>query len=89
MYVKDMVQLTDCHPDIFKECMNGHFVVQRSLHKFSLIGKDQSHEQNNKILQCNGGISDLYDNPDAMTLHVLSAPDSARIVDEFENSRAS
>ena len=60
VYVKDMVQLKDCHPDIFKEFMNGHFVVQRSLHKFSLIGKDQSHGQSNKILQSNGGISDLY-----------------------------
>ena len=68
--------------------MNGHFVIQRSLHKFPLIWKDQSHEQSNKNLQSNVGISDLY-TPDARTLHMLSAPDSARIVDEFENILAS
>ena len=74
---------------ILNEFMNGHFIVQRSLHKFSLIWKHQSHEQSNEILQSNGGISDLYDNPDAIALHMLSAPDSACNFDEFENICAS
>ena len=32
---------------------------------------------------------DLYNNPDEMALHMLSAPDSACIVDDFENILAS
>ncbi len=63
--------------------------MQRSAHKFSLIAKDQSHEQTNKTLQTNGGISDLYANPDAMVLHMLSAPDSGCVVKEFEELLAS
>lgn len=62
-----------------------NFVVQCSAHKFSLMGKDQSHEQTDKTLQANGGISHLYDNPDAMALHMLSAPESAHIISEFED----
>ena len=46
--------------------------------------KDQSHEQMNKILQGNGGASDLYDDSDAITLYMLAGPDCARMIEEFE-----
>ena len=55
MYVRDMRQLPSKHPDVYKEFMKGNFVVQRSRHKFSLMGKDQSHEHSNKELQQSGG----------------------------------
>ena len=46
-YVRDMVQLSEKHPDIHADFLKGNFVFQRSSHKFSLIGKDQSHELSN------------------------------------------
>ena len=50
----NIVQLPEKHPQLYAEFLKGNFVVQRSPHKFSLIGKDQSHEQSNKNLQAHG-----------------------------------
>ena len=53
--MKDLVELPVKHPEVYEEFMKGNFVIQRSHHKFSLIAKDQSHEQSNKKLQSGGG----------------------------------
>ena len=50
VHVRDMFQLSETHPAIPAKFLKGNFVVQNSPHKFSLIGKDQSHEQSNKSL---------------------------------------
>ena len=84
VHVRDMVQLSEKHPDIHAEFLKGNFVIQKSSHKFSLIGKDQSHEQSNKSLQAHGGAAGLYESPDALTLFMLAGPDCARIIKEFE-----
>lgn len=42
VHVRDMVQLPEKHPQLYAEFLKGNFVVQRSPHKFSLIGKDHS-----------------------------------------------
>lgn len=86
IHVRDMVQLPEKHPEVYTEFMNGNFVVQRSHHKFSLMAKDQSHEHSNKALQqSGGGLADMYDEADSIALYMLAAPDTARIVQEFEN----
>ena len=72
------------HPAVYEEYLKGNFVVQTSCRKFSLIAKDQSHEQMNKVLQENGGASDLYDDTDAISLYMLAGPDCVRMIEEFE-----
>ena len=57
IHVRDMMQLPTKHPKVYEEFMKGNFVVQRSRHKFSLMGKDQSHEHSNKLLQQSGGMN--------------------------------
>ena len=84
VHVRDMVQLSETHPDKHAEFLKGNFVVQKSTHKFSLIGKDQSHEQSNKSLQSHGGAVGLYENPEALTLFMLAGPDCSMCVEEFE-----
>jgi hypothetical protein len=84
VHVRDMVQLPEKHPQLYAEFLKGNFVVQRSPHKFSLIGKDQSHEQSNKNLQAHGGAVGLYENPDALALFMLAGPDCCRCIEEFE-----
>ena len=84
VHVRDMVQLRERHPEVYEEFLKGNFVVQRTSHKFSLIGKDQSHEQSNKKLQAHGGAVGLYDNPEALTLFMLAGPECSRCVAEFE-----
>ena len=84
VHVRDMVQLPHKHPQLYTEFTKGNFVVQKSAHKFSLIGKGQSHEQSNKNLQAHGGAAGLYDNPEALTLFMLAGPDCTRCIEEFE-----
>ena len=55
VHVRDMVELPENHPEVYAEFMKGNFVVQKSAKKFSLIAKDQGHEQSNKSLQAHGG----------------------------------
>ncbi|CAB4025852.1 Hypothetical predicted protein [Paramuricea clavata] len=62
----------------------GNFVVQKSAKRFSLIAKDQAHEQSNKSLQAHGGAVEFYENPEALALFILPRPAFARIVEEFE-----
>ena len=75
VHVRDMVQLPQTHPELYAEFIKGNFVVQKSPHKFSLMGKDQSHEQSNKNLQAHGGAVGLYENPEALTLFMIAGPD--------------
>ena len=84
VHVRNMVQLADTHPQVYAEFLKGNFVVQKSSHKFSLIAKDQCHEQCNKSLQAHGGAAGLYENPEALTLFLLAGPDSSRCIEEFE-----
>ena len=85
VHVRDMVQIKYKHPDMYTEFIKGNFVFQKSSHKFSLIGKDQSHEQSNKTLQAHGGAVGLYANPGALTLFMLAGPECARCIEEFES----
>ena len=57
VHVCDMVQLPHKDPQLY---IKGNFVVQMSDHKFSLIRKEQSHEQSNKNLQADRGAVGLY-----------------------------
>ena len=84
VHVWDMRQLSETHPDIDAKFLKGNFVVQKSPHKFSLIGKDQSHEQSNKSIQSHGGAVGLYEIPETLTLFMLAGPYCSRCVEEFE-----
>ncbi|MES9881863.1 MAG: hypothetical protein ABW185_13375 [Sedimenticola sp.] len=86
IHVKDMVELEWKHPDIHKEFMKGNFVVQKSRKKFSLIPKDHSHEQTTKVMKSDGGISNIYDNPDTLDDHILALPEKLRAIAEFEEA---
>ena len=52
------VQLAQQNPEVHAEFMKGNFVVQKSRRQFSLMAKEQAHEQSNKILQTNGGAAE-------------------------------
>ena len=75
MHVRDMVQLAPQNPEVHAEFMKGNVVVQKPRRKFSLMAKDQAHQQSNKILQTKGGAAGLYENNEALMLFVLAGPD--------------
>ena len=51
VHVRDMVVLADKHPTVHAEFMKGNFVVQKSARKFSLMAKDQAHEQSKEHMK--------------------------------------
>ena len=68
-------QLAQQNPEVHAEFMKGNFVVQKSRRKFSLMAKDQAHEQSNKILQTKGGAAGLYEYNETPMLFMLAGPD--------------
>ena len=54
------------HPSVYNKFKKGNFVVQRSVHSFSRMALDQSHEQLNKCIKGDGGVVGLTENPVAL-----------------------
>ena len=55
VHLVDMFQLEEINTDIATDFRNGMFVVNKTRRKFSSIGIDHAHEQNNKCLKGDGG----------------------------------
>lgn len=86
VHLRDMVGLKQSHPDIYAEFMNGKFVVKKTRHAFSAIAIDQAHEQNNACVKGDGGAIGLTENPAALRRWMISGPEMARLLGEFESS---
>ena len=53
---------------------------------FSGIAVDQAHEQNNASVKGGGGAVGLTENPAALRRWMVSGPEMARLIEEFEVS---
>ena len=51
----DMIQLGETNPEIEIAFENGLLVIDKTRKKFSSIGVDHAHEQNNKCVKGDGG----------------------------------
>ncbi len=61
-----------------------HWVVSKTHRKFSAMPFDQAHEQENKTVKGPGGAVGLTENPSAFRRWMLSGPEMARLLKEFE-----
>ena len=64
----------------------GNFVVKKTKHVFSGIAIVQAHEQNNSSVKGDGGAVGLTDNPAALRHWMVSGPEMACLIGEFEVS---
>ena len=55
IHIHDMFELQNTNPDVYKEFVNGHFVLHESNRQFSGIALDQAHEHNNVHVKSDGG----------------------------------
>ena len=83
-----MAQLPTLHPDVHDNFMKGHFVVQRSDKKFSLMSLDQSQEHSIWMLKEDGGPKGLYNQVEEKMVIELSRTEVLRVVEEFEDGTA-
>ena len=61
-------------------------MVKKTAHRFSAIAIDQGHEQNNAAVKDDGGAVGLTENPAALRRWMVSGPEMARVIGEFEVS---
>ena len=65
--------------------MNGNFTVNKTGRTFSNISIDQAHEQNNACVK-DGGAVGLTQNPAALRRWMVSGPEMAHLIEEFQAS---
>lgn len=86
IHIRDLVNLKERHPSVYVEFEQGKFVVQKSQHLFSKISMDQNHEQENEMIKGDGGAVGLTESPAALRRWMISGPEIARGVKEFEST---
>ena len=84
-----MRSLATTAPDVAEQFADGKFVVHKSCKRFSSIAIDQAHEQNNAIVKGEGGAVGLTESPQALRRWMVSGPELARLVNEFEHTMKS
>lgn len=85
VHLKDLLALSSTHPDLYKEFKYGKFTAQRTTNSFSAMALDQAHEQLNRFVKGDGGAVGLTENPAALLRWMVSGPEMARIISEFES----
>ena len=86
IHLRDMYRLQDFAPDVALHFKQGKFVVNKTSKPFSSIPIDQAHEQNNALVKGEGGAVGLTENPSALRRWMVSGPEMARVINEFEAS---
>ncbi|KAI9527353.1 hypothetical protein NQZ68_030800 [Dissostichus eleginoides] len=80
-----MIVLKDNHPDVHGQFLKGK-AVKKTTCSFSAIAFDQAHKQNNASVKGDSDAVGLTENPAALRRWMLSGPEMARVVGEFEAS---
>ena len=85
VHIRDMMALSEKHPEIAAEFHAGKFVIHKTSNKFSAMAIDQCHEQNNATVKGSGGAIGLTTDPSALRRWMVAGPEVARIIVEFED----
>jgi hypothetical protein len=85
VHLLDMRALPHTAPDVACRFDDGFFIVNKSSKRFSAIAIDQAHEQNNAIVKGDGGAVGLTENASALRRWMVSGPEIARVVNEFDD----
>lgn len=85
VHYRGMCILPDKHPDVYAQFCNGSFVVHKNKRLFSSIALDHAHKQENAKVKGEGGAVGLTENPAALRRWMISGPEVARMIKEFEN----
>jgi len=86
VHLRDMLALLQQHPLVYNEFMKGHFTVKKTSHAFSKLAFDQAHEQNNAVVKDDGGAIGLTESSAAPQRWMVSGPEMARLITDFEAS---
>ena len=85
VHVSDLQELQTHSMDTHNAFLDGNFVTQKSSRKFSSMAHDQIHEQQNAKVKGDGGAIGITENEAALQQWMVAGPESANIVNEFED----
>ncbi|KAG1683216.1 hypothetical protein GQR58_010142 [Nymphon striatum] len=83
--LRDIRDMENLPQSVLNEFMEGHWVIPKSSKRFSTIPIDQAHEQNKELVKGSGGAVGLTENPIAFRKWMISGPEQARLLKEFED----
>ena len=64
VHLYDLINLPSTSPYLYKCFSDGYFAFQKTNRKFSLMGIDQAHEQNNVVIKGMGGATSVLNKDD-------------------------
>ena len=83
LYLAEMEKLPDSDPEIYKEFLDGNWVVNKNQGAaFCALSADHALEQINRSMKVKGGLVGITLNPNARTKFFLIAPELARLAEE-------
>lgn len=88
IHVHDMRDLGEKVPGVAEAFKQGLFTIAKTDARFSAIIIDQAHKQNNAMVKGEGGAVGLTENPSALRRWMLSGPEVAPLVNEFDTCAA-
>ena len=80
VFICDLKKLVAEKGDLCEKSKKGFFTVKKSKRRFSNIGFDHAHEQNNKPLKTEGGAIGILDSPGALLKWAVAGPEISRIL---------
>ena len=80
----EMCFLTELHPTIYLQVLDGRFVAHKTRRPFSGMTLDQAHEQLNALVKGDGGAVGLTKILRALWRWMVAGPKISCIIEEFE-----
>ena len=81
VFLEDLKKL-DKNEAIYQNFLQGFFAVSRSNRKFSRMGIDQAHKQNNKIVKVDGGAIEILDDEAALLKWAVAGPIISKMIED-------
>ena len=82
VHLRDMKFL----PDEIETEFFQSWAIHKTSHRFSTTPFDQAHDQENDKVKGKGGVGSLTENPLALKRWIIAGPETARIIEEFEQT---
>ena len=84
IHLRDMMSLEQHHPQVAREFRSGNFEVNKSHREFSAFTIDQAHEQVNALINGDGGVIGVTENPSALRRWMVAGPEVSHLVTQCD-----
>ena len=87
VHLHELSNMQSISPNTYEEFVKGHFVTQKSSHKFSKLAHDQVHEQLNAMVKGDGGVIGITENESSFRRWMVAGPEIAQLLIDYRQKR--